>query len=147
MGLSDTRQSDKAPIGSTDVDGTPIVILRWPKSVPQTEYCKVFLQGMLDRVAQAFFKYGAMADAYPDRVDAVASLRKRINNYAGDPTVKGDTGDGNTEWLVDGGNFLMIEFKHPRHPKAHYRPTSTEESPGRAWHGEIDPTQRKNAEF
>ncbi len=116
----------------------------WPDSVPIAEFDKFFLQGMLDRVAQAFFKYGAMADAYPNRVDAIASLRKRVNNYAGNPESKGDEGDGNMEWLIDASNFLMIEFKHPRHPKAHYRPTSTEESPGRAWHGDADLSSRGN---
>ncbi len=121
--------------GSTDCDGTPIVILRWPKSVPHTEYCKQFLQGMLDRLAQAFFKYGAMADAYPGCIDALASLEKRLSNYER---------DGNGEWLIDAANFLMIEFKHPRHPKFHYRPTSTEESPGRKWHGEVDSSARGN---
>ena len=109
----------------------------WPDSAPTAEFDKLFLQGMLDRVAQAFFKYGAMAEAYPDRVDAIASLEKRLLNYKK---------DGNGEWLVDAGNFLMIEFKHPRHPKAHYRPTSSEESPGRAWHGDVDLSSRGNRE-
>ncbi len=114
------------------------VALRWPSNVPRTEYSELFLQGMLDRMAQAFFKYGAMADAYPDKIDAIESMEKRMRNYAK---------DGNKEWLMDAGNFLMIEFGHPRHSGAHYRPTTTQESPGRKWHGETDASTRGNKEF
>ena len=106
-----------------------------PKSVPQPEFCEEFVQGMADRMGVSFFKYGAVADAYPDRVDAIASLKKRLSKYEM---------DGNTEWLMDVGNFAMIEFMRPRHPKAHYRPTSSEESPGRAWHGDVDLSSRGN---
>ena len=106
-----------------------------PRSVPQSEFSEEFVQGMADRMAVSFFKYGAVADAYPDRVDAIASLKKRMDNYEK---------DGNMEWLMDAGNFIMIEFMHPRHPKAHFRATASEESPGRAWHGDVDLSARGN---
>jgi hypothetical protein len=83
-----------------------------------------FHQGMVDRMGVSFFKYGPVAAAYPDKVDAIASLKRRLERYEE---------DGNTEWLMDIGNFAMIEFMHPKHPKAHFRPTDTDESPGRAW--------------
>lgn len=74
-------------------------------------------------------KYGAVADAYPEKVHAVglkakeeASLEKRLRLYR-------ET--GNVEYLVDIANFAMIEFTHPRHPKAHYTPTDASGSPGR----------------
>ena len=105
------------------------------ESVPQSEFCEEFVQGMADRMGVSYFKYGAVADAYPDRVDAIKSLKKRLERYEA---------DGNTEWLMDVGNFAMIEFILPRHEKAHYRPTSSEESPGRAWHGDVDPSSRGN---
>ncbi len=117
----------------------------WPSTVPHTEYERAFIQGMLDRVAQAYFNYGAMADAYPNKINAVASSRKRLNNYIGRPESDG-MGDGNKEWLMDAANFLMIEFKHPRHPQAHFRATTKAESPGRQWHGEIDANARGNKE-
>ena len=123
--------------GSTDFNGTPIVILRWPKGAPRTEYCQKFLQGMLNRVAQAFFKYGAMADAYPQKVNAIESLEKRLAKYKT---------DHNTEWLMDVGNFAMIEFKHPAHADASFRATTSKESPGRKWHGEVDANARGNKE-
>jgi hypothetical protein len=78
-----------------------------------------FLQGMIDRMAVSFHKYGPVKESTSD---AIASLRKRLDRYEE---------DGNTEWLMDIGNFAMIEFMKPGHPNAHYRPTDSHESPGR----------------
>ena len=96
-----------------------------PDAVPDTEVSRAFLQGMADRMALSFFKYGAVAEAYPERVDAVSSLYKRMERY--DRT-------GNTEWLMDAANFAMIEFMRPRHPLAHFAATDADQSPGRVWH-------------
>jgi hypothetical protein len=68
-------------------------------------------------MAVSFHKYGPVAQAYPDLVDAVACLRDRLAHY---------DQDGNTEHLVDVANFAMIEFMHPRHEKAHYAGTDAE---------------------
>ena len=106
-----------------------ITKLIFPDNVPLSEFSGEFVQGMADRMAVSFCKYGRVAEAYPSRVDAIASLRKRLERYE-------ET--GNTEWLMDVANFAMIEFMRPRHPKAHFRPTDSKESPGRKWHGEVD---------
>jgi hypothetical protein len=76
-----------------------------------TEVSVQFLQGMADRMAVSFHKYGPIVKAYPDDVDAIASLKKRLERYEE---------DGNTEWLQDVANFAMIEFMLPRHPQAHF---------------------------
>ena len=104
-------------------------------NVPDTEFSEPFVQGMADRMAVSFCKYGKVADAYPHRVDAIASLQKRLEKYER---------DGNTEWLIDVANFAMIEFMHPRHPEAHFKATDSQASPGRKWVGEVDPSQRGN---
>jgi hypothetical protein len=103
--------------------------------VPSSEVSREFLQGMADRMAVSYCKYGRVAEAYPKRVDAIASLKLRLEKYAQ---------TGNTEWLMDVANFAMIEFMHPRHPEAHFRPTDSRESPGRKWHGEVNPLQLGN---
>lgn len=103
--------------------GSKIIELRWPEGVPDTEMSREFMQGMLDRTAVGFFKYGLMTDAAANGVDQIESARKRIERYL-------ET--GNTEWLIDVANMVLIEFKHPQHPEAHYRPTDSDESPGRA---------------
>lgn len=104
-------------------------------TTPDTEFSESFVQGMADRMSVSYAKYGAVAEAYPSRVDAITSLEKRLEKYKQ---------TGNTEWLMDVGNFAMIEFMRPRHPDAHYRPTDSRESPGRKWVGEIDSTQLPN---
>jgi len=69
---------------------------------------------MYDRMCVSFFKYGLVEKGYPDKVDAIGSLEKRLENYKN---------TGNTEWLMDVANFAMIEYMRPRHPKAHFKAT------------------------
>jgi hypothetical protein len=90
---------------------------------PASEVSEPFIEGMRNRMAMSFYKYGRVADAYPHKVNALESLRKRLEKYE-------ET--GNTEWLIDAANFAMIEFMCPAHVKAHYKPTDSGESPGRA---------------
>jgi hypothetical protein len=92
--------------------------------VPESEFSIQYTQGMLDRMAMSYFKYGLVKEAYPTKVDAIASLEKRLALYK-------ET--GNTEWLMDIGNFAMIEYMHPKHSKAHFKSTDADESPGRVW--------------
>lgn len=96
--------------------------IKFPSSVPASEFSERFVQGMADRMAMSYSKYGAVADAYPQRMDAIASLQKRLGKYA-------ET--GNTEYLMDVGNFAMIEFMHPRHASAHFQAEDSVSSPGR----------------
>ena len=92
--------------------------------VPASEFSETFAQGMADRMSMSFFKYGAVAEAYPVKVDAIASLEIRLQKYR-------ET--GNREYLLDVGNFAMIEFMHPKHPDAHFKSEDSAASPGRAW--------------
>ncbi len=90
--------------------------------LPSSEFSDTFVDYMKNRMAVSFHKYGKVSDAYPHKVDALESLLQRLNKYK-------DT--GNTEWLVDVGNFAMIEFMYPRHSNAHFQGTDSNESPGR----------------
>ena len=104
-----------------------------------TEFSETFVQGMRDRMVMSFFKYGPVRDAYPHKVSALESLHKRLEKYI-------ET--GNTEFLIDAANFAMIEFMHPSHPGAHFRPTDSNESPGRAAYDTgFEPTQKDNREL
>ena len=66
-----------------------------------------------DRMAQAmtvsYHKYGSVAEAYPHKVNAISSLKKRLRLYK-------ETGNG--DYLIDVGNFAMIEFMLPANEKA-----------------------------
>ena len=104
-------------------------------TAPESEISRAFVQGMADRMAMSFFKYGRVREAYTGRVYAIASLKLRLEKYA-------ET--GNTEYLMDVANFAMIEYMHPKHQAAHFTATDDKESPGRVWNGEMDPNQLPN---
>lgn len=90
---------------------------------PSSEWSEEFLQGMRDRMSMSYFKYGPVRDAYPSKVNALESLRARVEKYEQ---------TGNTEWLMDAANFCMIEFMCPAHKRAHFKATDSADSPGRA---------------
>lgn len=101
--------------------------LKWPTSVPEDQIDKPFIQGMLDRMSFGYHNYGHMRRKH-DRPDNIKNVRIRLNKYLS---------TGNTEWLIDAANFLMMEFVVPSHKKAHFRPTDSHESPGSAVSGRI----------
>jgi hypothetical protein len=72
------------------------------------------MQGMYNRMAMSYHKYGPVAKGFPEPFDAIASLKDRLANYEA---------TGNFEWLMDIANFAMIEYMRPKHPKAHFEAT------------------------
>ena len=94
--------------------------LTWPEGIPTSHISTEFIQGMLDRMAMSYFKYGAVDESIK-KTNPLASARLRVEKYC-------DT--GNTEWLMDAANYIMIEFMVPSHPEAHFRVTEGDESPG-----------------
>jgi hypothetical protein len=88
---------------------------------------------MADRMMMSFSKYGAVADAFPNRVEAIATLKAKLDEYAR---------TGNTEFLMDVANYAMIEFMHPAHKDAFFEPT--DKSSGRKWIDEVDSSERAN---
>jgi hypothetical protein len=69
----------------------------------------------------SFYKYGPVAQGFPERVNALESLRLHLAKYE-------ET--GNAEHLVDAANFAMIEFMHPAR-EAYLKLTDADGSPGR----------------
>lgn len=108
------------------------------RTLYRTEVSASFLQRMANAMGMSFFKYGAVKDAYPHKIDAIASLKKRLELYEQ---------TGNQEYLVDVANFAMIEYMEPRHPNAHYDAGDSNKSPGRKFIGEIDFSTRNNKEI
>lgn len=97
-------------------DEREIIILQDARH--EDQHSVEFHQGMVSRMEQGFYKYGPIKS---DKFDGAKSAILRIEKYL-------ET--GNTEWLMDGANYLMMEFIYPKHPEAHYRPTESGESPG-----------------
>jgi len=106
-----------------------------PARVPKSEWSQHFLQYMINRMAMSFSTYGLVREAYPDKVDALKSLRIRLQKYEQ---------TGNKEYLVDVANFAMIEFMHPGHTNAHFEAVDSNVSPGRKWHDKYEPTRKRN---
>lgn len=123
--------------------------------IPNTEYSETFLQGMVNRMSMSFLKYGAVAEAYPRRVNAIESLFLRLIAYMGREKflvaaqAAANTADrrhrrteGNTEYLMDAANFAMIEFMHPRLEGAHFEATDSDGSTGRVRNSGIVDAER-----
>lgn len=81
-----------------------------------------FLRGMASRMAMSFEKYGDVREAYPARLHALRSMQVRLDKYQ-------ET--GNTEYLMDAANFIMIEFMCPSREGAFFKATDSDGSPGR----------------
>lgn len=121
-----------------------------------TEFSKDFLQGMVDRMGVAFFRYGKVTDAYPKKVSALGKLSDP--NADPDDLKLSDMGSlgarlrkyqqtGNRGFLQDCANFLMIEEMAPAHPDYNDETEIDEKSPGRVWKGEKNLSRRANLEF
>ncbi len=89
---------------------------------PPSEFSDKFVEYMRNRMIVSFHKYGPIAEAYPHKVNALKSMQQRLEKYLA---------TGNTEWLVDAANFLMIEFLLPSLPGATFTATDSDKSPGR----------------
>lgn len=90
-----------------------------------TEVDRDFLQGMINRMAISYAKYGEVKDAMRGhRVDAMKTAQLCIDAY---------NQDGNTEHLMDAANYLMMEFMFPQRDDARFEATDSEGSVGRVW--------------
>lgn len=116
-----------------------------------------FLQYMVNRMDVSFFKYGPTRSNYKgeyseaflkDVTDTIGSLLHRWEHRVSVSTsssgnaiifilrrllcyltqYKGSR--GNTEYLVDAANGLMIEFKHPQVKGAYFKSTDSDNTPG-----------------
>ena len=86
-------------------------------------FSQAFVQHMINSMIVAYHKYGDFSKRQKEKgyENAVKCIFVRLEMYEK---------TGNTEWLIDVANCCLIEFMYPVHPKAHFRPTSSEESPG-----------------
>ncbi len=93
-----------------------------PEEILKTEYSEKFDDIRKASMVQSFFKYGAARKNYVNgNCNALASMENCIKKYK-------DT--GNTEYLTDAANYLMLEFMYPQHKNAHYKRTGAEDSAG-----------------
>lgn len=92
------------------------------KRILSTEYSEEFDELRKKQMVMSHYKYGHIKENSETKaVDYIKTLEIRLQKYK-------ET--GNREFLGDIANFAMIEFMYPQHPKAHYKPTDSNESPG-----------------
>ena len=96
------------------MSGSPAEILR-------TEFSEQFVQYMKNRMVASHFKYGSVREA-AGKVNFLKDVARRVELYLS---------TGNTEWLVDAANNLMMEFMFPSVADAHFAATDSGASPGR----------------
>lgn len=103
-------------------------IIQTRLAAPASEFDAEFVQLMANRMAVSYHKYGPRAEA---DIDCLASAALHMKAYQK---------DGNPEHYVDAANYLMMAFGKER---AAFRPTDSDESPGRArLDGSVD--QKRN---
>ena len=98
-------------------------------TTPKSEYSTTFWNRMKNAMGVSFHKYGLVRHAYPHKVDAIGSLKTKLDAY-----LEGDAKNepGNKDLLVDIANYAMIEFMFPAHENSHDEPKDG--STGRKWH-------------
>lgn len=78
-----------------------------------SEWCEAFEAYRRNRMLMGAFRYGLCASPEKwDGYDLVAGLKKKVAAYER---------TGNTEMMVDVGNYAMLIFMKPNHPRAHFR--------------------------
>lgn len=86
------------------------------------EYSEEFDELRKNRVKVSFHKYGPASINFGEKiVNALESHERCIKKYL-------ET--GNTEYLLDAGNYIMFEYMFPSVPGAYFRATDSSESAG-----------------
>lgn len=94
------------------------IVLDWPNKTPLNQFSQKFIQGMLNRVAVGYRRFGDLhaSTAKDGKKRVISSLAHYKRSH-------------NTEFLIDVANYAMIEFMRPFDSKAHYAPSDSDPSP------------------
>jgi len=76
------------------------------------KWSKRFIRLMRNRLEMGYLRY-EITNKTPatKKYDFIGAIRTKLTLYEQ---------TGNTEYLVDVGNYAMLEFKTPNHPNAHF---------------------------
>lgn len=88
------------------------VTLKEVEAAVKKKWCRRFIRLMRNRLEMGYLRY-EVTNKQPDikKYDFIGAIRTKLTLYE-------ET--GNTEYLVDVGNYAMLEFKNPSHPNAHF---------------------------
>ena len=86
------------------------------------EYSEEFDKLRQNRVKTSYHKYGSARINFGEKlVEAIPTALQCIEKYKA---------TGNTEYLLDAGNYIMFEYMYPQQEGAYFRATSSSESAG-----------------
>lgn len=106
---------------ATEIPEYVLTLLRTEVGAEFADTLPRFVRGLIDRMLMSVPKYGKITpDAVSDR-GWMESIRLRLDLFYE---------SGNTEWLMDIANFMVIMSTFPCHPRWHFRSTASHESPG-----------------
>lgn len=86
------------------------------RSLEKTEWSPKFEQLMRNRLLMGALRYGTMAEKAKNAAngkhwDLLGALKKKLEGYEA---------TGNTEYLVDAANYLLLAFEFDPHPNKHF---------------------------
>lgn len=85
------------------------------QEIPNCQYSDDFTKGMNARMVMGYFRYGDKSNPMQRKTfNYIKSIEKRLERYKQ---------EGNLEQLMDIANICRMEFEHPQHPNAHFKPT------------------------
>ena len=103
------------------------------------EYSTRFDELRKNRMEARYYKYGSAKNNFSTgNVNALETMMLCVDKYK-------ET--GNTEFLVDGANYLMLEFMYPQHRNAHFRATDSSESAGIVGISEKEMERYKDSDY
>lgn len=93
------------------------------KDILKRDFSEDFVEKMRNAIEMSHYKYGWAGKTYPELAQARKCIQERLDLY---------NRTHNKEYLVDIGNFAMLEYLYPSYKDARYTPTDSCDSPGLA---------------
>ena len=93
------------------------------KDILKRDFSEDFVEKMRNAIEMSHYKYGWAGKTYPELAQARKCIQERLDLY---------NRTHNKEYLVDIGNFAMLEYLYPSYKDAGYKPTDSDASPGLA---------------
>lgn len=87
-----------------------ITLAELEEEIEKDVWDNTFLQYMFNRLLMGRLRYGPKTEG-STQYDLVGAIKKKLEIYEA---------TGNTEMLVDIGNYSMLEFRFGKHPKKHF---------------------------
>lgn len=87
------------------------------------DFSEEFVVKMKNSIEMSHHKYDWASKTFPELAQAYKCIRERLDLYEK---------THNLEYLVDVGNFAMLEYLYPSFPDAAYTPMDSAASPGLA---------------